>query len=175
MGLFLWQSFDLGVLLLSQSIRVWTWVLAATEALKALEVISGVLGLPRGPATTPSLSRADGSSSLSQDLIACSSTLTGITWTQGSNSPSPKKEQKEYLITGGCCQPTVSEVLGRVLLVHWESWEAPPSCLQPQPRALLPLLQNEYPGPASQMSLLLCQECASFSRAVSSWFPSEAV
>lgn len=47
--------------------------------------------------------------------------------------PSPKKKQKEYLITGGCCQPAVSEVLGRVLPARWGSCKAPPSRVQPSP------------------------------------------
>lgn len=47
--------------------------------------------------------------------------------------PTPKKKQKEYLITGGCCRPAVSEVLGRVLPAHWGSCKAPPSCVQANP------------------------------------------
>lgn len=53
--------------------------------------------------------------------------------------PSPKKKQKEYLITGGRCQSAVSEVLGQVLPAHWGSCKAPPSFVQPSP------------GPCSQL------------------------
>lgn len=87
-----------------------------------LEVAPGAAGggsgVAQGSGSAPSPSRADRPSSLSQDATAPCSTLLGSTWPRSSDSPSPKKEQKEYLITGGCCQPAVSEVLG---------WALPPA------------------------------------------------
>ena len=76
-------------------------------------------------------SRADdGPASISQGLMTCSS---GRQEARGSNSASPKKQQKEYLITGGCCQPTVSEVLGWVLPALWESTSPPLHGHSPRP------------------------------------------
>lgn len=66
--------------------------------------------------------QADSPSSLSKDLMTCSSMLSGTTWPCGNDSPRLKKEQKEYLITGGCCQPAASEVLGRCFLPAGSPW-----------------------------------------------------
>ena len=106
-------------------------------------------------------SRADdGPASISRGLMTCSS---GRQEARGSNSASPKKQQKEYLITGGCCQPTVSEVLGWVLPALWESTRPPtPSRPQPSPRTLQPPRKREQAGRASQVSPLFALKCGFF-------------
>lgn len=116
-GSSLWQSCDLGELLV---VRVAGRGLgpAATEALKAPRATSGAA---QGPATLPVLPGLT-VPPLSQDLVVCSCMLSGITGPGGGNSPSPTKEQREYLITGGCCHlqslkpgPGTSCLLLRVL------------------------------------------------------------
>lgn len=112
LGSLLWKPWYLGVLLLCQ--RPWQGTGSGSCSPGGFHSSRGCRwgsGAPCGPSHASNHSRAGSPSSLAEHhgLLL---TLAGSMWPRGSDSSSPKKEQKEYLITGGCCQLAVSEVLG---------------------------------------------------------------